>query len=223
MTAAAPPSRSRSVVSSLIVERPNRASIATRVAHPLLAGHDRIGIVRLDSRRWPSPLEQLCRFGRLLDRPAALLVAPHRTKRVKVQAGHWRAGWLRHRDLPDPRHTQQAGLLYFNGGGYICGGLNTHRRLVAKLAHASRIPAFKVDYRQLLHAHITDTPRRRGRGVSIPARLRAERIIVPGDSAGGGLAFRLMLATRERGYRCPSRFRDRWSARPGIVAGAGPA
>jgi hypothetical protein len=76
---------------------------------------------------------------------------------VKVQAGHWRAGWLRHRDLPDPRHTQQAGLLYFNGGGYICGGLNTHRRLVAKLAHASRIPAFKVDYRQLPHAHITDT------------------------------------------------------------------
>ncbi|MDE1675086.1 alpha/beta hydrolase, partial [Nocardia gipuzkoensis] len=133
-------------------------------------------------------------------------VAPHGTKRAKVQADNWRAEWLWHGDVPDPRHTQRAALLYFHGGGYICRGLNTHRRLVAKIARASRIPAFNVDYRQLPHAHITDTL-----DDAVEAYLdllehgfRAERIIVSGDSAGGGLAFGLALATRERGLPMPA-------------------
>lgn len=197
---------SRSGVSSLIVERPNRASIATRVAHPLLQATIGLGLAALTHTGGRHPLEQLCRFGRLLDLPAALLVAPHGTRRAKVQADNWRAEWLWHGDLPDPRHTQHAALLYFHGGGYICGGLNTHRRLVAKIAHASGIPAFNVDYRQLPHAHITDTldDAVAAYRYLLEHGFGAERIIVSGDSAGGGLAFGLALATRERGLPMPA-------------------
>lgn len=203
MTAAAARSRS---ASSLIVERPNRASIATRVAHPLLQATVGLGLATLTRTGGPHPLEQLCRFGRLLDLPAALLVAPHGTELAMVQAENWRAEWLWHCDIPDPRRGQRAALLYFHGGGYVCCGLNTHRRMVAKIAHMSRMPAFNVDYRQLPHAHFTDTLEDAVDAYRylLEHGFEADRIIVSGDSAGGGLAFRLALTTRDRGLPMPA-------------------
>jgi hypothetical protein len=63
-----------------------------------------------------------------------------------------------------------------------------------------------VDYRQLPHAHITDTldDAVEAYRYLLEHGFGAERIIVPGDSAGSGLAFRLALATRERGLPMPA-------------------
>jgi acetyl esterase/lipase len=65
-----------------------------------------------------------------------------------------------------------------------------------------------VDYRQLPHAHITDTldDAVEAYRYLLEHGFGAERIIVPGDSAGSGLAFRLALATRERGLPMPAAF-----------------
>jgi acetyl esterase/lipase len=195
----------QSEVSSLIVERPNRASTGTRIAHGLLRGTVGLGLATLERIAGDNQLEQLLWIGRLVDLPAAVLVPPNGTKRHSVRLEKFRAEWLWHDELADPRQRQDSALLYFHGGGYIGGGLNTHRRLVAKIARASRMPVFNVDYRQLPKAHFTETldDAVESYRYLLEQGFHAERIIVSGDSAGGGLAFRLALATRERGLPMP--------------------
>src|SRR5580704_8277613 len=42
--------------------------------------------------------------------------------------------------------VQQSALLYFHGGGFFFGSLNSHRHLVSRLAVASGLTAFSIDY-----------------------------------------------------------------------------
>jgi acetyl esterase/lipase len=86
------------------------------------------------------------------------------------------------------------GLIFFHGGGWISGNLDTHDALCATLCHLGRCRVVAVDYRlapefRFPAAHddacaavmaIAAAPRR----FSIDAR----RLGVAGDSAGGGLA-----------------------------------
>jgi acetyl esterase/lipase len=179
--------------------------MGTRIAHPLLRGTVGLGLATLARIGGYSQLEQMRWIGRLADLPAAVLVPPNGTKRATAQLEKFRAEWLWHDELADPRQRQDSALLYFHGGGYISGSLNTHRRLVAKIGRASRMPAFNVDYRQLPKAHFTETLDDAVQSYQylLEQGFQAERIIVSGDSAGGGLAFRLALATRERGLPMP--------------------
>ena len=190
--------------STLTVQRPNRAGIGTRIAHPLLRGTVGLGLSTLTRVVDHGRFRQLVRLGSLLDLPAAALAAPKGTRRRMVRFEKFRAEWLWQGDR-DPGLRQDSVLLYFHGGGFICGGLNTHRRMVAKIAHASAMPAFSVDYRQLPQAHLTETldDAVDSYRYLLERGFRPEQIIVSGDSAGGGLAFRLALATRERGLPMP--------------------
>lgn len=191
--------------SSPIVEHSSPASIGTRIAHPLLRGTVGLGLASLARIGGYRPLEQVLWLGRLIDLPAVALVPPNGTERRTVQLGNFRAEWLWNDNLSDPRQRQDSALLYFHGGGYISGGLNTHRRLVAKIGHASSMPALNVDYRHLPSAHFTETLDDAVESYKylLEQGFHPERIIVSGDSAGGGLAFRLALATRERGLPMP--------------------
>jgi acetyl esterase/lipase len=205
MTAAIAQRGSQPEECSLIVERPNRASIETRIADVVLRSTVGIGLATLMRISAPYQFEQMVRIGRLADPLAAVLVAPSGTQRAIVQLKKCRAEWLWHADVADPHQRQDAALLYFHGGGYVLGGLNTHRQLVAKIARASRMPALNVDYRQLPKAHFTETldDAVESYRYLLEQGFQADRIIVCGDSAGGGLAFRLALATRERGLPMP--------------------
>jgi acetyl esterase/lipase len=205
MTAAIARHGARPAASSLIVERPNRASIGTQIASAALRGTVGVGLATLARIGGPYQLEPMLRIGRLADPLAAVLVAPSGTHHAIVRLGEFRAEWLWHDDVGDPRQRQESVLLYFHGGGYILGGLNTHRQLVAKIARASRMPAFNVDYRQLPKAHFTETldDAVESYRYLLEQGFQADRIIVSGDSAGGGLAFRLALATRDRGLPMP--------------------
>lgn len=205
MTAAIARHASRPAESSLVVERPNRASIGTQIANAALRGTVGVGLATLARIGGPYQLEPMVRIGRLADLLAAVLVSPSGTQHALVRLRKFRAEWLWHEDVTDPRQRQDSVLLYFHGGGYVFGGLNTHRQLVAKIARASRMPAFNVDYRQLPKAHFTDTldDAVESYRYLLEQGFHADRIIVSGDSAGGGLAFRLALATRERGLPMP--------------------
>lgn len=205
MTAAVAPRASRPAASSLIVERPNRASMGTQIADAALRGTLGIGLAALARIGGPNQLEPMVRIGRLVDLLAAVLPAPSGTQRAIVRPGKFRAEWLWPDDIADPRRRQDSALLYFHGGGYVLGGLNTHRQLVAKIARASWMPALNVDYRQLPKAHFTETldDAVESYRYLLEQGFQADRIIVSGDSAGGGLAFRLALATRERGLPMP--------------------
>ena len=57
-------------------------------------------------------------------------------------AGNVKAEWV----VPPGADTERV-LLYFHGGGYVMGSINTHRAMVARMARAARARALLIDYR----------------------------------------------------------------------------
>jgi cation diffusion facilitator CzcD-associated flavoprotein CzcO/acetyl esterase/lipase len=91
-------------------------------------------------------------------------------------------------------------ILYLHGGAFCLGSPWTHRALTTRLARAAGMPVWTPDYRLAPEhpypAALDDA------GACFEAMLasglRAEQIVVAGDSAGGGLAMALMLRMRSR-------------------------
>ncbi|WP_374468505.1 alpha/beta hydrolase fold domain-containing protein [Phenylobacterium sp.] len=96
-------------------------------------------------------------------------------------------------------------LLYLHGGAYVIGSARSHRPLAAQLAAAARAVAVVPDYRlgpeNRFPAAVEDA-------VAAYAELLdetdASRIVVAGDSAGGGLSLALALALKARGLPQPA-------------------
>lgn len=94
-----------------------------------------------------------------------------------------------------------AAIVYLHGGGYVLGGLGTHGGFGARLASECGIAALVLDYRlgpEHEHPAALDDALAAidwliGRGVA------PGRIVVAGDSAGGGLTLATLVALRDRG------------------------
>nr|WP_235630910.1 alpha/beta hydrolase [Mycobacteroides abscessus] len=138
--------------------------------------------------------------------PVAAVLRPHRgTRTAHVAFPEFRAEWVWDDTVDDPGHVHDAAILYFHGGGFVSCGLNTHRRLVARIARDTGVPVLNVDYRQLPKGHVVDSV---SDGLMayeylLEKGFRPERIIFAGDSAGGGLIFSVALAARERSLPMP--------------------
>jgi epsilon-lactone hydrolase len=96
-------------------------------------------------------------------------------------------------------------LLYLHGGGYVLGSAFGYRPLVGALALAAGTGALAPEYR-LAPEH--PYPAALDDSVSayqwlLDRGVDAQRIVVAGDSAGGGLALSLMLALRDRDLPLP--------------------
>ena len=97
-------------------------------------------------------------------------------------------------------------LLYFHGGGYIIGSPLSHRGMVSELATAMNATAYAMDYRMapevLFPAAVDDGL------ASYKALLEMgtdpAKIIIAGDSAGGGLTMATALSIREAGLPLPA-------------------
>ena len=103
--------------------------------------------------------------------------------------------------------SAEAGVLvYLHGGAYALGSIGTHREFVARLALATRMRGLSIAYR-LAPEH------------PFPAALEdvaaayrwllaqgfdPTRIVLAGDSAGGGLALAALLALRDAGAPLPA-------------------
>lgn len=97
-------------------------------------------------------------------------------------------------------------LLYLHGGGYTIGSVEGYRELVLRLAKACMARALAVDYR-LAPEHpfpaAVDDAVAAYRGL-LDAGADPRRIVVIGDSAGGGLALATLVALRDAGIALPA-------------------
>ncbi len=97
-------------------------------------------------------------------------------------------------------------ILYLHGGGYVIGSIATHRGLVSRLTSATGSRALSVGYRLApenpFPAAVDDATAAYRWLVS--QGMEPFRVVIAGDSAGGGLALATLLALRDAGDALPA-------------------
>ncbi|WP_203704286.1 alpha/beta hydrolase [Asanoa iriomotensis] len=94
-------------------------------------------------------------------------------------------------------------LLCLHGGGFVSGSVFTHRKLYAHLAKAVGVPAL-IAHQRYTPEH--PYPAQQEDALAAYARLVSDgfdRIVLVGDSAGGGLAVTTTVAARGRSLPAP--------------------
>jgi acetyl esterase/lipase len=118
-----------------------------------------------------------------------------------VQLDHLSAEWI----IP-PTVINERVVLYLHGGGYVLGSMNTHREMVSRISRASEAKALLLEYRLAPeHPH----PAAVEDSVAAYKWLLGEgfdpsRIVIAGDSAGGGLTVATAVVLRDRGEPLPA-------------------
>lgn len=98
-------------------------------------------------------------------------------------------------------------VLYLHGGGFIACSPETHRSLVSSLVRrihgAAYVPAYRLAPEHPFPAALDDA-RAAYRYLLDDCRIAPSRLVIAGDSAGGGLALALALALRDDGVALPA-------------------
>lgn len=101
---------------------------------------------------------------------------------------------------------QERAILYFHGGGYVFGSSNTHRDLGYRISAAAAASVFLIDYRRApehpFPAAVTDA--KTAYRWLLAKGVQPHRLVIAGDSAGGGLAVAGLLALRDEGEPLPA-------------------
>jgi acetyl esterase/lipase len=96
-------------------------------------------------------------------------------------------------------------LLYFHGGGYATGSINTHRALVSQIARNAGIKALIIEYRlapeNKYPAAIEDAAA--AYKYLLNEKYLPIQIAFGGDSAGGGIAISVLLYLRDNNIPLP--------------------
>ncbi len=159
-------------------------------------------------------LEELCRLG-----GAAETVAEARAARIRMAEGLEAepVASVEEVGIPGPGgelkvriyrpEDQPLGILvYFHGGGWVVGNLDTHDASCRALANATPCVVVAVDYRlapeHKFPAAVEDAYAATVWAFENRAGLldRGSRVAVGGDSAGGNLAAVVALMARDQGY-----------------------
>lgn len=111
---------------------------------------------------------------------------------------------------PSERESKSI-ILFFHGGGWITGFIDSYDRVCANLAEMTGHSVVSVDYRSAPEYRFPAAPEdcyRVTREIFLePSLLQTEpdRITIMGDSAGGNLAAAVSLMARDRGEFLPAR------------------
>jgi acetyl esterase/lipase len=118
-----------------------------------------------------------------------------------ADAGGVPAEWI-----TTPEALDERVIYYLHGGAYIMGSINTHREMISRLSRAARARALAIDYRLApenpFPAAVEDSTDAYRWLVSTgvdPARL-----VIAGNSAGGGLTVATLVALRDAGDPLPA-------------------
>ncbi|HXN86854.1 MAG TPA: alpha/beta hydrolase [Candidatus Binataceae bacterium] len=122
-------------------------------------------------------------------------------KAEPVSAGGVKAEWV---TAPGAESTRA--ILYLHGGGYVIGSINTHRALAGRLSRAAKARVLLIDYRLApehpFPAAVDDSVA--AYRWMLAQGLKATRIAVAGDSAGGGLTAATLVAIRDAKLPVPA-------------------
>ena len=135
------------------------------------------------------------------ERAEKVFPTPPDVKVERVNAPVAPAEWLR-----PPSAEPGRVVLYLHGGGYVIGSPRSHRHLAAAIASAAGASALLLDYR-LAPEHpypaAVDDATAAYRWL-LDQAIAPARIVIAGDSAGGGLTVATLLALREAGVPLPA-------------------
>jgi len=101
--------------------------------------------------------------------------------------------------------------VYLHGGGYVAGSPRTHRGLVSRIAKAAGCVALVPDYRLApehpFPAALEDARLALGYAMDHgpEGASPSARVVLAGDSAGGGLSLATIVAARDAHERLPAR------------------
>jgi epsilon-lactone hydrolase len=127
-------------------------------------------------------------------------VDPHIETEV-VDAGGVPSEWVR-----GPGVRDDAAMLYLHGGGYAIGSINTHRGLAGRISEAADMPVLVIDYRlapEHPHPAAVEDAVAAYRWL-LAQGLKPERLVIAGDSAGGGLTVATLVALKDAGEPLPA-------------------
>jgi acetyl esterase/lipase len=96
-------------------------------------------------------------------------------------------------------------ILYFHGGGYVLGSTASYRELLARIALTCGVRVLAIDYRLApehpFPAALDDC--HAAYRWALSSGIEPGRLLVAGDSSGGGLAVSTLVAARDSGEALP--------------------
>ena len=117
-----------------------------------------------------------------------------------VDAGGVSAEWI-----TAPGASDSATILWLHGGGYCNCSINTHRTMVSRISRASKARALLIDYRLApehpFPAAVEDATA--AYRWLLSAGVDPARLVIGGDSAGGGLTLATLVSLRDAGDPLP--------------------
>ena len=117
-----------------------------------------------------------------------------------VDAGGVPAEWI-----TTPGVLTERVIYYLHGGGYVIGSINTHREMVSRLSRAASARVLIIDYRLApenpFPAAVDDSTA--AYRWLLSAGVDPARLVIGGESAGGGLTVATLVALRDAGEPLP--------------------
>ena len=135
-----------------------------------------------------------------LDRLGGAVAAADGVEVVREDVGDLYAEWL----IPSGAVEDEV-ILYLHGGAYTAGSCASHRNAVSHIARAAGLRLLLPEYR-LAPEHPFPAALEDGLAAYrwlLERGVRPEKVILAGDSAGGGLALAVMVAARDEGLSLP--------------------
>jgi len=118
-----------------------------------------------------------------------------------VNAGGVPAEWI-----STPGAAADRVVLYLHGGGYVIGSVNTHRDMIARLSKAANARVLALNYRLApenpFPAAVEDATA--AYRWLLSQNIKPNRVVVAGDSAGGGLTVATLLSIRDAKLPLPA-------------------
>ncbi len=132
---------------------------------------------------------------------SARTIVPDEVRWEPVTAGNVACEWVH-----GPSNRGEQAVVYLHGGAYVIGSAATYRELIGRLSMAAGMWVLAPDYR-LAPEHpfpaAVDDALAAYRWL-LGTGIEPARIVIAGDSAGGGLALATLLALRDAGDRLPT-------------------